>query len=857
MNEKPPQSAPSMVIPRRVQAPVKGMHCAACSNRIERVLSQTPGVARASVNLAGESLDLEWDPATVSLAEIRKRVQDLGFDADLPEEADLPGGGDGSRRLDLAIQGMHCAACSSRIERITRAMPGVEQAEVNLAMESGTFVFDPAATSAEDIRRAIRDAGFGSQEQRGEADIFEKRRQEALARLLAMRRRLVPAFAFALPLLVISMGHMFGMPLPAFLDPEHQPLRFALAQLVLTLPVIWSGRRFYLDGLPALVRRAPNMDSLVAVGTGAAFVYSLWNTLEIALHGAAHGAHLAHDLYYESAAVLIAMISLGKYLEARSKLKTSDAIRALMQLKPDSVTLLQGEERVQAPVAQVLPGDTLLIRPGERVPLDGSVLGGESSVDESMLTGEPMPVGKKAGDTVVGGTMNLTGALVVRVERVGEDTTLARIIRLVQQAQGSKAPIAGLADTISYYFVPSVMAVSLLAGLAWYFLGGAEFGFALRIAVAVLVIACPCALGLATPTSIMVGTGRGAQMGVLIKSGEALQMAGRLQAMVFDKTGTLTHGRPEVVDVLPLPPAADGGLDAERILSLAAGAESRSEHPLALALVRYAEEHGLPVPEPESFTAFQGRGVAAVVQGREVRIGNLTAMREQGVAGLDLPEVERTAGEFAAAGRTAIYVAVEGTLALLLAVADKLKDNAPKVVARLRKLGVSVLMLTGDNESTARAVAAEAGIERVIAGILPERKAEEIKRLQAQGLRVGMAGDGINDAPALAQADLGLAMGSGIDVAVESGDVVLLHGDLASVPHALELSRATMRNIKQNLFWAFAFNVIGIPVAAGLLAVWGGPTLNPMLAGTAMALSSVTVVSNALRLRFFTPTAIH
>ncbi len=854
MTDKPPKSQNTL---RRVQAPVKGMHCAACSNRIERVLSQTPGVARATVNLAGESLDLEWSPAAVSLAELRKRVQDLGFDADLPEEADLPTVGDGSRRLDLAIQGMHCAACSSRIERITRAMPGVRQAEVNLAMESGTFVFDPATTSAEDIRRAIRDAGFGSQEQRGEADIFEQRRQETLARLQAMRRRLVPAFAFALPLLVISMGHMFGMPLPAFLDPEHQPLHFALAQLLLTLPVVWSGRRFYLDGLPALVRRAPNMDSLVAVGTGAAFVYSLWNTLEIALHGAAHGAHLAHDLYYESAAVLIAMISLGKYFEARSKLKTSDAIRALMQLKPDSVTLLQGEERVQVPAAQALPGDTLLIRPGERVPLDGSVLRGESSVDESMLTGEPMPVGKKAGDVVVGGTMNITGALVVRVERVGEDTTLARIIRLVQQAQGSKAPIAGLADTISYYFVPSVMAVSLLAGLAWYFLGDAEFGFALRIAVAVLVIACPCALGLATPTSIMVGTGRGAQMGVLIKSGEALQMAGRIQAMVFDKTGTLTHGRPEVVDVFPLPHMAKDESETHRVLSLAAGAESRSEHPLALALLRYAEERGLPVPEPESFSAFQGRGVAALIQGREIRIGNLTAMREQGVAGLDLPEVERTAGAFAAAGRTAIYVAVDGTLALLLAVADKLKDNASKVVDRLRKLGVTVHMLTGDNESTARAVAAEAGIERVIAGVLPERKAEEIQRLQAQGLRVGMVGDGINDAPALAQADLGLAMGSGIDVAVESGDVVLLQGDLAGVLHALELSRATMRNIKQNLFWAFAFNVIGIPVAAGLLAVWGGPTLNPMLAGTAMALSSVTVVSNALRLRFFTPKEIH
>ncbi len=845
-------STPTTKQPRRLQAPVKGMHCAACSNRIERVLGQTPGVASVNVNLASESMTLEWDPDTVSLQDLDKQVRDLGFEAELPEDGG-PGLPKDSQRIDLAIQGMHCAACSSRIERVTRNMEGVESAEVNLAMETGAFVFDPQATNAEEIRRAIRDAGFSSQEQRSEPDLFEKRRQETLARLERMRRRLIPAFAFALPLLIFSMGHMFGMPLPGFLDPEHAPLNFALVQLLLTLPVIWSGKRFYLDGIPALLRKAPNMDSLVAVGTGAAFVYSLWNTLEIALLDMPMAAHLAHDLYYESAAVLIALISLGKFFEARSKLKTSDAIRALMQLKPDTVTLLKDDAQEEISTAQVLPGDMLLIRPGERVPLDGEVIKGESSVDESMLTGEPLPVGKAVGDQVVGGTMNTSGALTVKVQRVGEDTTLARIIRLVQQAQGSKAPIAGLADTISYYFVPTVMTIAVLSGLAWYFMGSAEFGFALRVTIAVLVIACPCALGLATPTSIMVGTGRGAQMGVLIKSGEALQTAGGLQAMVFDKTGTLTHGRPEVVDIFPLPHIDGNRHEIERLLSLAAGAESQSEHPLATALLRYAEAHELPVPSPETFTASQGKGVTAKVLGAELRIGNLAAMRDNPVQDLELPLVDEKAREFAGTGRTALYVAVDGRLAMLLAVADKLKENASAVVARLRKLGVDVVMLTGDNEITARAVAKEAGIEHVIAGVLPERKAEEIERLQVKGLRVGMVGDGINDAPALAKADLGLAMGSGIDVAVESGDIVLLHGDLSSVLDALELSRATMRNIKQNLFWAFAFNVIGIPIAAGVLAIWGGPTLNPMIAGTAMAMSSVTVVSNALRLRFFTP----
>lgn len=836
---------------RSVSAPVKGMHCAACSSRIERTLSKMEGVQDISVNLAGESMNLRWDPDKTSLEAIGARVKDLGFEADFASGEDTTPAPQDTGRLELDIQGMHCAACSSRIERVTRNMEGMEQADVNLAMETGAFKYDPERVSPEDIRRAIRDAGFESRPRSGAPDLFEERRKEALERLAGMRRRLIPAFLFALPLLVLSMGHMAGMPLPGFLDPAESPLNFALAQLLLTLPVVWSGRRFYLDGLPALWRRAPNMDSLVAVGTGAAFVYSVWNTLGIALAPNHEQAmRLAMDLYFEGAAVLIALISLGKYFEARSKLKTSDAIRALMQLEPDTVTLLVEGEQKEVAAEQVLPGDTALVRPGERIPLDGEIIKGSSSVDESMLTGEPLPIDKTVGDKVAGGTLNTSGALTMRVERVGQDTTLARIIRMVQQAQGSKAPIASLADVISYYFVPTVIGIALLSGGAWYFLGGGDFGFALRITIAVLVIACPCALGLATPTSIMVGAGRGAQLGVLIKTGEALQLAGRLNAMVFDKTGTLTMGKPRLTQVSPQP-GNEGKEDT--LLEWAASAESSSEHPLGRAVVQGAKDRGLTVREPEEFIPTAGKGIRARVAGHVISIGNLAFMQEQNVTGLDAPEAHKPAEAAAGQGATALYVAVDGALALVLAVADTLKEDAPAVVARLHKLGLQVVMLTGDNETTARAIAEQAGIDTVVAGVLPERKAHEVELLQQKGLRVGMVGDGINDAPALAQADLGLAMGSGIDVAVESGDVVLMHSDLKSVLHALELSRATMRNIKQNLFWAFAFNSIGIPIAAGVLHIWGGPTLNPMIAGTAMALSSVTVVSNALRLRFFNP----
>ena len=818
---------------------INGMHCAACSGRIERVIGGMDGVESASVNLAAETMDLTFDPEVVTDEIIGERIKDLGFEAVFPVEGGLT-------NLNLALGGMHCAACSGRIERVVGNLPGVDTAAVNLAAETGAFSFDPAQISRRDIRQAIADAGFSSEVQSDTTTLFESRRKEAEERLAAQKRALIPAFLFALPLLILSMGHMWGMPLPRFLDPMHSPLNFALAQLLLTLPVVWSGRNFYLQGIPALLRGGPNMDSLVAMGTGAAFLYSLWNTIAIA--GSMGDIHMhAMDLYYESAAVLIAMISMGKYFEARSKLKTSDAIRALMQLTPDTATLLVDGEQSAIAIDEVEAGDLLLIKPGERIPVDGIVTDGRSSVDESMLTGEPMPVGKEIGDTVAGGTLNTHGALTMEVQRVGADTVLARIIKLVQEAQGSKAPIANLADTISFYFVPTVMLTALIAGLAWYFIGVASFPFSLRIFVAVMVIACPCAMGLATPVSIMVGTGRGAQLGVLIKSGQALQGAGDLDTVVFDKTGTLTHGRPELAAITMV----RGTLAQTEAIYLAAAAESQSEHPLAQAIVRHAKDKNLDFPAPDTFEAIPGKGIKATIDYREVMIGNWAFMQEHGLNFGEDGFAEEAVGHYEKQGATVVYFASENKLNALFAIADEMRDETPEVIAKLKAEGLTPVMLTGDSEVNAKVIAERAGIDTVIAGVMPDRKAEEVIRLQKNGRKVAMVGDGINDAPALAQADIGIAMGSGIDVAVESGDVVLMKSNLHGLLTALKLSRATMTNIKQNLFWAFAFNVIGIPIAAGVLHIFGGPTLNPMIAGTAMALSSVTVVSNALRLRFF------
>jgi Cu+-exporting ATPase len=833
-----------MVETKKQTLAVKGMTCASCSARIERVLSTVGGIRSVAVNLAAETMDIKWEPAVVTLEEVAERIKGLGFELEIPND---------EVTLNLAIKGMTCASCSARIEKVVSTLTGVHSMQVNLAAETGTAVFEPGLVSKRSIVETIDKLGFEASPVAEEDDnLLARQQRETKEKLARMKKELIPAFGFAFVLLILSMGEMLGMPLPGFLDPHHAPFNFAVAQLLLVLPVMWSGRRFYLVGFPALIRKSPNMDSLIAVGTGAAFIYSTWNLFEIALGIDAMARVM--DLYYESAAVLIALVSLGKYLETRSKARTSDAISQMMELTPDQATLIknpgkENEEQAAILVADIEEGDLILVRPGERIPMDGLVQKGRSNVDESMLTGESLPVGKEEGDKVIGGTLNKNGMLRVMAERVGQDTVLARIIRMVREAQGSKAPIANLADRISLYFVPTVMVIAILSGLAWYFVGGSTFAFALRIFIAVLVIACPCAMGLATPTSIMVGTGRGAQLGVLIKSGGALEMAQRVKVLVFDKTGTLTYGKPKLTD---LQIVSDSGDTEDEILALVAGAESVSEHPVAEAIVQEAKSRGLSFFEPDSFEAILGKGIQAEIKGRELLLGNRELMGSVS-QGLDNPIIDSKAAEFAGSGKTALYLAIDNRLTAILAIADQIKTETPTTIHKLKDMGIKVYMLTGDNEITARAIAAQAGIDEVIAEVLPDYKADKVQELQSSGVTVGMVGDGINDAPALARADVGIAMGTGIDVAIESGDIVLMKGELGGVLTALALSRATMRNIRQNLFWAFAYNVVGIPVAAGLLYIFGGPTLNPMIAGGAMAMSSVSVVTNALRLRFFDP----
>ncbi len=746
------------------------------------------------------------------------------------------------------IEGMHCAACSTRIEKVVGGLAGVAGCSVNLATERAKITYDPVTITISAIAETIAGLGFKAVSAGETADPGEQREDSAI-RLAAMKRRLLPSFLLAMVIMGLSMAHMVGIDLPDFIHPDRSPLTHALIQFLLLLPVLYLGRSFYTVGIPALLRGAPNMDSLIAIGTGAAFVYSSWSLVEIGL--GINVEERVHDLYFESAAMLIALVSLGKYLEARSKARTTDAIRQLMQLAPDSATLVDAQGERQVAVADIRAGDRLLIRPGERIPVDGIIVDGESAVDESMLTGESMPVRKSPGDMLYGGTLNRNGALTMTASKVGSDTLLARIVRLVQDAQGSKAPIARMADRISLYFVPTVMVIATIAGLSWIFIGGADFSFALRIFIAVLVIACPCAMGLATPTSIMVGTGRGAQLGVLVKTGEVLELAEKVDCVVFDKTGTLTEGKPELIEVLAL---AD--YDERLLLGLAAAAESRSEHPLAEAILRAAKVKGVVVAAPARFAAVPGRGIEAVVasgdRDYQVLFGNLEFFREQGIAGVT-ERLRTDADHLSGQGKTVLFLAVDGTMAALMTIADPLKAEAAATVKRLQVMGIEVVMLTGDNEKTALAVAKEAGIARVVAGVLPDRKEQEIVRLQAEGKVVAMVGDGINDAPALARADVGIAMGTGIDVAIESADIVLINGHLSGVCRAIGLSRATLRNIRQNLFWAFAYNVVGIPVAAGVWAIFGGPTLNPMIGGAAMALSSVSVVSNALRLRWYQP----
>ncbi len=735
------------------------------------------------------------------------------------------------------ITGMTCASCSAAVERVTRKMDGVEESNVNLATNKMTITYDEKKVSQDDIIQRVEKAGFGAQlEQIKEKEQEKEEKLEQEEAQHKIRRRVIGSILFAVPLLYISMGHMlpFKLPLPDILSMETHPLNYALAQLILTVIVLIFGRKFYIVGFKTLFHGHPNMDSLVAIGTGSAFLYSLVMTVRIP-----SDTHAVHSLYYESAAVVVTLVMLGKYFESKSKGKTSEAIRKLMELAPDTAVRLRNGKEEEIPVEQVRKGDILFIRPGNKIPLDGIVVKGVSSVDESMLTGESIPVEKEMGAEVIGGSMNYNGALEIEVTHTGNDTTLAKIIKLMEDAQGRKAPISKMADVVAGYFVPAVLLIAIVAAVLWA-VTGHPIGFVLKIFVSVLVIACPCALGLATPTAIMVGTGLGASQGILIKSGEALETTHKVQAVVLDKTGTVTEGKPKVVQVL------SKRLSKEELLWMAGACEVPSEHPLGKAIVEAAREQKEELPSCDEFSSITGQGIHAKLEGKEFWIGNGKLLKEQNFSA---EEFEKEAEEIAAKGQTPMFVVMDGQMEGIISVADTLKETSRDAIDQMKKAGMKVYMLTGDNRRTAEYIGQQVHADEVIAEVLPQDKAAVVQKLQEEGNIVLMVGDGINDAPALAQADIGVAIGSGSDIAMESSDIVLMRSDLEDVYRAVKLSRATIRNIKENLFWAFAFNSCGIPVAAGLLYAFGGPLLNPMIAGLAMSFSSVFVVSNALRLR--------
>jgi len=805
---------------------IEGMTCAACAKAVERATKKLEGVQESSVNLATEKLSITYDEAKVTVEEIQKAVEKAGYKASL----------DAITR-SFRIEGMTCAACAKAIERATRKLDGVIESNVNLATEKLTVVYEPSRVRFPDIRKAVEKAGYKAFEEEQGADA-DREGKEKEAR--SLWNKFIVSAVFTVPLLYIAMGHMIGLPLPEVINPMMNPANFALIQLLLVLPVVVMGSRFYIVGFRTLAKRSPNMDSLIAIGTSAAFLYGLFAVYKILTGDTSY----THDMYFESAGTILTLVTLGKYFEAVSKGKSSEAIKKLMGLSPKTARVIISGEEKEISLEEVEVGDIIVVRPGEKMPVDGQVVEGATSVDESMLTGESIPVEKNPGDSVIGASINKNGSIKYRATKVGKDTTLAQIIKLVEDAQGSKAPIARLADTIAGYFVPVVIALAVISGTAWY-LSGETAVFSLTIFIAVMVIACPCALGLATPTAIMVGTGKGAEYGVLIKSGAALETAHRVQTVVLDKTGTITEGKPAVTDIL-----AFGGYDESWLLQAAASAEKGSEHPLGEAIVRAAQERGLELKAVSGFRAIPGQGIEVTIDGKDIVMGNRKLME---VRSVDTDSKWEISQKLAGEGKTPMFISADGTLAGIIAVADTVKANSVKAVAGLKEMGIEVVMISGDNKRTAEAIGRLVGIDRVLAEVLPENKAEEIKKLQAEGRKVAMVGDGINDAPALAQADVGIAIGSGTDVAIESADIVLMKGDLMDVITAIDLSKKTIRNIKQNLFWAFGYNTVGIPVAMGLLHLFGGPLLSPMIAGAAMSFSSVSVVTNALRLKGFRP----
>lgn len=812
---------------------IEGMTCASCAQTVEKATAKLTGVSKATVNLATEKLNVEYDESKLSERDIQKAVSDAGYEALSNVQ---------QRTFD--IEGMTCASCAQTIEKATSKLTGVTKASVNLATEKMVVDFDPSTINVSDITKAVADAGYEAIEQVDSADTVDKDREKKQKHIKEMWQRFWLSAVFTVPLLYVAMGHMVGLPLPTFLDPMIHAETFSIVQLILTIPVLYLGRSFFTVGFKALFKGHPNMDSLVALGTSAAVAYSLYGTAMIF----AGDPQFTMALYYESAGVILTLITLGKYFEAVSKGKTSEAIKKLMGLAPKNARVFRNGQEMEIPVDSVQLDDTIIVRPGEKIPVDGVVIEGSSAIDESMLTGESIPVEKKIGDNVIGASINKNGSFRFKATKVGKDTALSQIIKLVEDAQGSKAPIAKMADKISGVFVPIVMVLSVLAGLAWYFLGQESWVFALTITISVLVIACPCALGLATPTAIMVGTGKGAENGVLIKSGDALETTHKIQTIVFDKTGTITEGKPKVTDIVTI-----NDISRDELLRLAASAEKGSEHPLGEALVNGAEEKNLAFAKTEDFEAIPGHGIEVTIEGSRLLLGNKKLMDDRGIS---LGNLGVTSDQLAEQGKTPMYIAKDGKIAGIIAVADTIKPNSIPAIKKLHQMGIEVAMITGDNKRTAQAIAKQVGIDRVLSEVLPEDKANEVMKLQKEGKKVAMVGDGINDAPALAQADIGIAIGSGTDVAMESADIVLMRSDLMDVPTAVELSKATIKNIKENLFWAFAYNTLGIPVAMGVLYLFGGPLLNPMIAGAAMSFSSVSVLLNALRLKGFKPSVL-
>lgn len=800
---------------------IGGMTCSACANRVERGVKKMEGMKDANVNFTTETLTVSFDENKVASNEIEKKVESLGYSVIK-----------NIKTHTYKVEGMTCAVCAGRVEKVTKKIDGVQDSVVNLTTEKMSITVDDDIVTYGDIKRAVEKAGYKlvreEEKENPEKKLSDKDK---------LFKRLIFSCIFTIPLLIVTMGHMVGMPLPNIIDPMFNPMNFAVFQIILTIPVMAIGYKFYLIGFKNLIKLSPNMDSLIAVGTSAAFIYSIFGMYKIATGDTSYAMHL----YFEAVVTILTLITLGKYLEAISKGKTSEAIKKLMGLAPKTATIIRDGKEIVIPIDEVVAGDVILVKPGEKLPVDGEVIEGSTAIDESMLTGESIPVEKTVGSNVIGASINKTGFIKYKATKVGKDTALSQIIKLVEDAQGSKAPIAKMADVISAYFVPIVIGLAIFSAIAWLIAGETPV-FALTIFISVLVIACPCALGLATPTAIMVGTGKGAENGVLIKGGEALEITHKIDTIVFDKTGTITEGKPVVTDIVTK------GKEKEILLALAASAEKGSEHPLGEAIVRAAMEKNIELKSLESFNAIPGHGIEVVIENESILLGNLKLMKEKSI---DIGELKVESDRLAQEGKTPMFIAINNSLEGIIAVADTVKPSSITAIKELHDMGIKVAMITGDNKKTAEAIAKQVGIDIVLSEVLPEDKANEVKKLQGRDNKVAMVGDGINDAPALAQADIGIAIGSGTDVAIESADIVLMRSDLMDVIVAIKLSKATIRNIKQNLFWAFGYNVLGIPVAMGVLHIFGGPLLNPMIAAGAMSLSSVSVLANALRLKRF------